>query len=715
MARAAPLLSADWYRVAFMRPRLRAGVRVSRQRVRGETWYVLTDPVSGRHHRFNDIAYSLIASCDGQHTLDEVWAARVDASGDRAPTQSEAIQVFAQAFAANLFVGDVAPDATAIIRTQARSRQARARAAVNPLAFKIPLWDPDRFLDAQLPHVRWLLGKPALGAAAVLIALGALLLLVNLADLAAHGQSHLASGRLLLALWLVYPLIKALHEAAHAFMVKRFGGEVHEVGITLLMLTPVPYVDASASVAFDSKHQRALVALAGILVEAALASVALVMWLLLEPGLARDIALAVVLVGGMSTLVVNANPLMRFDGYHALCDLLELPNLAQRSTRYWRYLLARRLLQLPRARFGPLARGERPWLLGYAPLAWCWRAAVLLLLALMLAGVHAAIGLAALVLSLWWLLGLPLLRALRWIASSAEAAGHRPRAALAITSAAAVVVALAVALPLPQRSHAPGVVWLPDEAMLRAGSEGFLDAVLASDGEYVAAGTPIARLANDPLRADLARVAGELERMQVERATRFESDAMRTRVAEDEIERLARAHAQLSQRVAQLELRAASAGRVALEPRRRAIGAYVPQGELIGHVMPDAAPLVRVLVRNEDVALVRERPGPVRVTLAHAAQREWLARLESAVPQATSALPTAALGEPAGGPIAVDSADTAGTTAREPRFQVDLRLPRSADARIGARAMVTFHHGDATAAEQLMRFARQSFLRYFER
>ncbi len=715
MGRREPLLSADWYRVAFMRPRLRAGVRISRQRVRGETWYVLTDPVSGRHHRFNDIAYALIASCDGQRTLDEVWSARVEAEGDRAPSQAEAIRVFSQAFGANLFVGDVAPDAAAIVKAQARAQRTRARAAVNPLAFRLPLWDPDAFLEAHLHRVRWLFSAPALRLGVALIALGALLLLFNLAELTAHGQSHLASGRMLLAMWLVYPLIKALHEAAHAFAVKRFGGEVHEVGITLLMLTPVPYVDASASVAFASKHKRASVALAGIFVEAVLASIALPLWLLLEPGLAQDIAFAVVVIGGVSTLLVNGNPLLRFDGYFALCDVAELPNLAQRSAQYWRYLLARRLLRLPRVRFGSRARGERPWLLAYAPLSWAWRAVLLALLTVAVAGVHAAFGLTVLALASWWLLGQPLVRALRWIATAGEAAGHRARAAAVMSAAVAALGVLAFALPLPQRSHAPGVVWLPDDALLRTGSDGFVEALLVRDGDPVAAGTPIARLANDPLRAELARVQAQLERAQIERASRFDNDAMRTKAAEDELVRLAAEHERLQQRVDQLLLRAGVAGRVAIDPRRQALGAHLAQGELLGHVLPEGAPLVRALVRNEDIALVRERPGTINVTLAHGVDRPWRAALDAAVPQASAALPTAALGEPAGGSIAVDATDRSGRTAREPRFQLDLRLPHGVDARIGARAMVTFAHGEASAAELLGRFVRQSFLRYFER
>lgn len=122
MSEPAALLSPLWYRLAHMKPQLRSGVRVARQRARGQTWYLLSDPLSGRHHRFNEGAYKLVALCNGQRSIDEVWALRVDAEGDAAPTQAQAIEVFAQAFGANLFVGSVTPDARAIVGAQARQR-----------------------------------------------------------------------------------------------------------------------------------------------------------------------------------------------------------------------------------------------------------------------------------------------------------------------------------------------------------------------------------------------------------------------------------------------------------------------------------------------------------------------------------------------------------------------------------------------------------------
>jgi putative peptide zinc metalloprotease protein len=141
----------------------------------------------------------------------------------------------------------------------------------------------------------------------------------------------------------------------------------------------------------------------------------------------------------------------------------------------------------------------------------------------------------------------------------------------------------------------------------------------------------------------------------------------------------------------------------------------VAQGELIAQVLPAGAPLVRAVVRNEDIALVRERPGGVSVQLAQSAVGPLAATLEHAVPRASVRLPTPALGEPAGGSIAVDPSDASGKTAREPHFQFDLRLESGALAPIGARALVTFAHGQASASELIGRFVRRSFLRHFER
>jgi putative peptide zinc metalloprotease protein len=708
-----PLQSPHWYRVSALRPRLRAGLHVSRQVARGEVWIVVLDPASGRAQRFSESGWALVAACDGERTVDAIWHERQSSEGDGAPTQGAAMRVLRLAHEANLFAGSAAPDADAGARQGGRLRRARFRAGINPLAFRIPLWDPDAILGDQATLARLLGRAPVRLALWVLLAVGALLLLTQAGALAAYAEAHLASTRVLLAMWLAYPVMKALHELAHACMVKAHGGEVHEVGVSLLLLTPVPYVDASASVVFPSKGARVGVAAAGIVVEALLATLALALWMLLEDGLAREVAFAAVLIGGVSTLLVNGNPLLRFDGYFVFTEAMELPNLAARSVRWWKAGLKRLALGRQLSPFGARARGELPWLVLHAPLAWAWRTALLVALALLASAHHALAGLAVIALAAWWCAVGPLAAAVAWLGRSPDAGGRRARGTLVAGAAVAALAAAVFLVPLPQRSHAPGLVWLPDDAIVRVATEGIVDEILVADGDEVAPGTPLLRLSNEPLRAELARVQSQIERFDVERANHFGVDAARAVRAEQELERLRLQRDRVAAQVDALIVRAAAAGRVALDGARRDLGRWLPQGHELGVVLAPQAPIVRAMVRNEDIALVREQPGQVRVAVAAVGVGPLPAEPGREVPRATRALPSAALGEPAGGSIPIDPADAAGRTARDARFQLDLVLPPGSAVPVGTRALVTFTHGSAPLAALLGRELRQAFLRHF--
>ncbi len=160
----------------------------------------------------------------------------------------------------------------------------------------------------------------------------------------AHGQRWMATPRFALLAAVLYLPIKLVHELAHGLAVRRWGGQVREAGVTLMLLMPVPYVDASAATGFAQRRARIAVSAAGIMTELALAAVALPLWLWLDDGLARDCAFVTLVVAGVSTLLFNGNPLQRLDGYYILCDALDLPNLGPRSRAWWLDLLRRHLL-----------------------------------------------------------------------------------------------------------------------------------------------------------------------------------------------------------------------------------------------------------------------------------------------------------------------------------------------------------------------------------
>ena len=237
------------------------------------------------------------------------------------------------------------------------------------------------------------------------------------------------------------------------------------------------------------------------------------------------------------------------------------------------------------------------------------------------------------------------------------------------------------------------------------------------------------RLANASLQAGLAETEALIAQRRVERAGAFVADAKQAAIAADELERLEGRRLTQAQRIDALTVRAQTAGRVAIDAGRLHAGQFIPQGELIAHVLTDReAPMVRALVSNEDVAMVREllaasstvdlgEGAVISVDLASGGPSLG-ARLERAVPLGSTSLPTAALGEHAGGSIQVVADDPEGRTAREPRFVFDLRLTAPPDGMgpaVGTRALVTFQAGEISAFDLIARHVRRLFLRHFER
>ncbi len=708
-----PLLSPEWYRVAYLRPRLRNGVKVSRHRLRGESWYVTTDPVSGRHHRFNEPAYALMATLNGDLTIDEAWSNLLMTDGENAPTQGEVMRIMAQAFGANLFVGNLEIDSDTTVGSQRKQARSRRLSRLNPLAIRMPLWDPDTFLTTHVGKMRWLLGDAARWLMLMAIGLSAVLMVFNAGEFADYARDHMGQGAVLLMLWLVFPLIKAVHELAHAFTLKSLGGEVHEIGVTLLMLTPVPYVDASASTAMVSKHDRIKVAAAGIVIEAFIASLALPLWLLLEPGLLRELMFVIVFAGVVSTALVNGNPLLRFDGYYVFCDWLEVPNLAFRSRLYWQALIKRRVFGVSQVRFGTLLAGEVGWLLAYAPMSWLYRAFLIVLLSQVLAHWSSWLGMIMLCFGAWMLVGKPLRQALGWLLGSAELFGRRLRAQLVVSLVGLIGVLSLTILPVPDRTYAAAVVWLPDNALIRSEAAGQIEQILLADRQRVSAGEAIVILRNDRLRAELSDLEAQIVALRIERSRQFRTDAMASLSADQKFQTMLAEREVLRQRVNGLTVRAGRDGRLAIDPGQFSPGQFVPQGAIIARILPDGPATVRALVSNDDIALVRHRTRSTVVKSLANGGAEIPARLSQVTPLASRALPSAALAMEAGGPIAIDPNQADGLQAREARFAFDLMLQDDTALPVGSRAMVVFDHGSTSLGNHLGRLIRESFLRHF--
>lgn len=712
---AAPFLSASWYRVAELRPELRAHARIHRQRFRGQPWYVLHDSASGKLHRFSPAAYRVIQLLDGQRTIDEVWTEVAAEAGEDAPTQDEVIRLLAQLHAGDLLQADLPPDVDELAeRGSKQKRQKLLQSFINPMSIRIPLWDPDAFLNRSWPLVKPLFAP--LGALLwLLVVLPAIVLAgVNWHELTANLSDQVLSAHNLFLLWLVYPLIKALHELGHAYAVKSGDGEVHEMGVMLLVLAPIPYVDATAAGAFRNKWRRAMVGAAGMLVELFLAAIAMAVWVLVEPGLVRSVAFNVLFVAGASTLLFNGNPLLRYDGYYVLADLIEIANLGNRSNQYWQWL-AKRYLFGVKTVDRPLASvGERRWFVFYGAASFVYRTLVMIVITLFIAGEFFFVGV---VLALWaatTMFVLPIGKGLAYVLSSPELQRHRGRARLVTFGSLALLLLFVVLVPMPLRTHAEGVVWVPENAEVRAGADGFVERLLVQPETRVEVGELLLVTSQPTLAAEVEQVRARIRQLEVQYTTQMFDERVQAAAISEDLRRERATLARAEEKLDSLLVIAEVAGALKLARPQDLPQRFVKKGELLGYIVDGPPRLVRVVVSQDDIALVREAHDEVQVKVADRLEQTYSARLIREVPGAHEQLPSKALSLEGGGQHGTDPRDPQGLKTLQRLFQFDLELPPEVGAlHIGTRVYVRFQHRAEPLAKQWGRRLRQLFLSRF--
>ncbi|MBL8383331.1 MAG: hypothetical protein JNM90_09665 [Burkholderiales bacterium] len=709
------LFSPSWYRVASLKPRIRSHARILRQSFRDQVWFVLQDQAAERSHRFTPAAHHFIGLMDGARTVQEIWDATSAHLGDAAPTQEEAIRLLGQLHAADALLCDVPPDSMEVFRRFQRNERMRwKRRLWTPLALRFPLFDPDRFLTRTMPLVNPLFSVFGIVLWLVVVGAGAVLAVSHWTDLSENITERVLEPQNLLLLWLVYPVVKALHELGHAYATRRWGGEVHEIGIMLLVFSPVPYVDASSAWGFRDKWQRMAVGAAGIAVELFLGSVAMFVWLAVEPGAVRAVAYNVMLICGVSTLLFNGNPLLRFDGYYVLADAIEMPNLGARANQYLGYLFQRYVLGMKDAERRETTRGERIWLVGYGVTSFIYRVFISFIIVLFIAGRFFVVGVLLAIWAVTTQMLMPVGKALSFLFVSPAVRRQRGRAVATSLVLVLAAVALLFAVPLPSWTRAEGVVWVPEEAQVRFGAEGFVVALLAAPDSEVKRGQPLIQ-AEEPFLATRT----ELYRALVaELATKYDALLPVDRVQASMVrEELVAAQANLKrsrEREAELVLRSNVNGRFIVPGAADLPGRFVNKGQLIAYVAEPREVTVRVALVQDDIAMVRQSTRAVQVMMAGWGAAPVPARIRREVPGASSQLPTAALGTSGGGSIAVDPRDKQGVATLRQVFQLELALPGTTRADyLGARVFVRFDHGYEPAGIQLYRAFRRLLLRQF--
>jgi len=523
----------------------------------------------------------------------------------------------------------------------------------------IPIGNPDGVLNRALPWLRWTLSLPF-----VLLWLGILIYAgVLLADnwrpfLKATSAAVLPQNWFFLGL--TYVALKLIHELWHGIMAKKYGAVVPEWGVQLLaFITPLTYVDASGSWRFANRWHRIYVAGAGMFIELFLAAIAVIVWVRTSPGVVNTLAYNTICAASTITILFNANPLMRFDGYYILSDLIRIPNLSTKGQQFMQWLW-RKVLYAVKDRPPPSFLAQ-PWAIGiYGFLSFFWRWIIWIGIMVTVALLFKGVGIILVTLAVMGLIFGAIYKSVKYLLTGSG--GARPslsRALLQLSLIACGVAALGYFLKISPAPKAVAVIEYPDKAILRTESGGFVREILCENGERVEAGQVLARLENLPKENELEQLRLDIKHSELRRRSYFEAERLSAYQAETEL--LRALHEKLESTRIQVEgltFRAPFPGRVHGRRLESLPGKYLEPGKEILTVLPEKSPRVLLSLQQKDVkALLQSGSGELNLRLRGygRALPAQIQRLES---RATTAVPHPALASSNGGPLLVRARPT---------------------------------------------------------
>lgn len=675
--------------------------------------YVLEDPLNTRFFRVGPAEYAFLSLMTRPATVRELCRVAKEAAPDSKWTEADALAICQWVVRNGLTEESAMAVEDLSHRQSAQPAVRRTGGRWSPLSAQVPLIYPNRLLNRVAPVLQWIYSWPAIAVWLAVVAWA-------LRDVVAHWERVTASTSEVLSagnwLWLglAWVFLKVLHESGHALACKRMGGEVREAGVVFVLLAPLAYVDVTSTWRLRSKWQRIFVALAGMIVELFVAALAAIVWSRTSVGPLNQSCLNIMISAGFMTVLFNANPLMRFDGYYVFSDLLDLPNLYGQGQSSVSQMLRRVFFGVRSA--GPVTVGWRNGLVRvYGLAAWAWRvtvfAGLILTATTLFAGAGVILSAAALVLwfgSIGW-------RAVRLVRDPSLRWPQWGRCAVMTIGLVTLAATLLTCLPWPLARTAPGIVRYAPETIVRANCAGFVAEVRVAGGQTVSAGEVLLVLVNRELECETRRLAVDLDEARLHRRVLEQQRELAKAQAEDE--RIRTLESRLSEKqaqVAQLVVRAPRAGQIIGRRLESLNGTWRERGSDLLAIGDESAKEIRLSIDQEDIEQYR--------TLVEGELHAYVpgvkpiqGKLAKVEPRATTKPLDASLCAPCGGILAARQVKNAAASPHfaqryetlSPRFTgvIPLDPTASRQVRSGQRATVSIQARE-TVGEHLYQEVR---------
>lgn len=710
MSQAGRTFSESWHRVAGMRLGLRPTVTIRKQIFRGETWFLLHDPYNNSFFRVQPEVYQFVSRLRPTRTVEEVWEECLQKFPDTAPGQEDAIALLAQLHHTNLLYVRGATDSARVFdRYEKRRHQAFKSRLMSIMFPRAHLFDPDPLLNRLQPLLRVVYSWVGLLIWLAVVGTGIKLVVDNFAAFQQQAEGVLGPGNWL-HMYVAIVVVKFLHEMGHAALCKRFGGEVHTMGVSFLLLTPLPYVDATSSWGFRSRVERALVGAGGMISELFIASLAAVVWSQTGQGAAHAMAYNIIWIASVSTVLFNVNPLVRFDGYYIMSDLLDLPNLQSRSHDQLVYLVEHHVFGTVSAQGPAASTKEALWLTVYGVLSGLYRILIFAGMALFVADKFLLLGLVmAISCVVTWFI-VPLWSLGSYLASSPRLARNRLRAIIICAGCLGSMVGVLGLVPFPQRFRAAGVLEARHLYDVAAEAPGLIVKIVTPTGSHVTTGVPLIEMSNDELEMDIREAQAEVEEIEANKAKAKSKEAGELVPMEHRQAAIESRLRTLEGQRASLTLRARFSGTWVAPKLEEFVGGLLARGTVVGKIVDESSfRFTAVVLQEEASGLFLDRASLSEIRLRGLEGINVQVPGIELVPFQHGRLPSVALGWRGGGEIPVVSTDQTGLQTLEPFFLLRAPVPTIPGLvyRHGACGQMRLTLGYEPLLRQWLRSARQ--------
>lgn len=677
--------SESWYRIAHLRAALRPTIKCRKQYFRGAPWYFLHDPHNKNFYRLNPAYYRFVSRLSFARTIEEIWLEALQDAPETGPGQQDVLSLLIELHNENLIYFNEPPDTRHLfLRGEEKQSKENMQRWLNILFIRFPLWNPDRWLARLLPLWQALFSTTGLLIGVVVLALGIQAGIKNAAELTEQAGKVLAPGNFLL-LYTGIAIIKLFHEIGHGAICKRFGGEVHSIGLMFLLFVPLPYIDATSSWELRSKWERILISAGGMLMEFLVGALACLVWAHSPPGIVHSLAYNMMFTATVSTLLFNSNPLLKYDGYYILADLIEIPNLFQKSRDQvfrWceKYLFGQGEVELPAQ-----SRQEGLWLFAFGIASMIYRVVLLVGILLFIADSYAALGMAlALVMGGGWIVK-PTWTFAKYLLSSPKLQQVRIRAVAVSMAIGMIPLLFVLGYPVPVQVVFPGIVESAKQSEVLAETAGQVTQMLVQPGSHVQQGEALILLINPVLEQDIRKVEAQLEQIAIlEQGALLEGGGDRLPLAKRR-EAGSKLLADLKTSQKRLTIVAQQSGVWIFLTPREMQGQWVARGYQLGEIINlDTLRFSAVVSQEEASSLFAQKLEGLAVRLSGQGDHTLGVTGYNLIPHAHELLPNQALSWMVGGAVTTDSSGRDVLRAAEPFYLLNAELQPTEQQRVMA-------------------------------